>query len=181
MSRRPALPISLYVAGRRVLVVGDGPGAEERARRLEAAGADLVRIATAAWRDELCAGAFAVLANGEDDAHNGRVARAARAAGCLAYAHDQPALSDFAMPALIRRGPLQIAISTDAAAPALSRRLREQLEALLDTAGPRLEALLTRLERARASLPRGAERARELYRMASALHLRGTVDVDETD
>ena len=40
------------------------------------------------------------------------------------------------MPALIERGPLKLAISTDAAAPALSRRLREQLVSLLDSAGP---------------------------------------------
>jgi siroheme synthase-like protein len=160
-------------------VVGDGAGADERARRLQAAGARVERLSRAEYRSELCRGAFVVVANGDDDAHNGQVARDARAAGCLAYAHDQPALSDFAMPALIRRGPLAVAISTDAVAPALSRRLREQLEALFETAGDRLTDLIDRMERLRAELPRGRARAEALYRLASRLSIAGTVDIDD--
>lgn len=179
MSRRPALPISLYVSGRSIVVAGDGAGADERARRLTAAGAAVTRIARGDYRPEQLAGAFLVVANDDDDGFNTRVAGDARAAGALAYAHDQPDLSDLAMPALIRRGPLAIAISTDAVAPALSRRLRQQLESLLDSAGDALDHLIAHMDRRRRALPRGAERAEALWNQASRLHITGSVSIDD--
>jgi precorrin-2 dehydrogenase / sirohydrochlorin ferrochelatase len=176
MSRRPACPISLYVAGRTVVVAGDGAGADERAHRMRTAGATVVRMARADYRAEALAGAFVVIAHDGDDQFNVEVAAAARAAGALAYAHDRPDLSDFAMPALVRRGPLTIAIATDNAAPALARRLREELTRLLDGAGDALDRLVEHLERRRGALPRG-QRA-ELYRIARGLRFTGTLAVD---
>lgn len=177
MSRRPALPISLYLSGRPVFVAGDGDGADERTRRLEAAGATVVRIRARDYLPDALVGGFLVVANDEDADFNRRVAADARAAGCLAYAHDQPDVSDLAMPALIRRGPLAIAISTDATAPALSRRLREELQSLLDTAGDALDHLITHMVEKRAALAPGAERAKQLYRIAQRLRIRGSVDI----
>lgn len=179
MSRRPALSISLYLAGQRALVVGDDQGAAERVERLRAAGAEVVQLAPGAWTPDACDGARVVFAHTPDPAQSEAVVRAARARGCLAYAHDRPELSDFAMPALVRRGPLQIAIATDAAAPALARRLREELSRLIDGAGARLDALLRDLERARAATSRGDSRRARLYEVASALHLRGALEIDE--
>lgn len=181
MSRRPALSISLYVAGRRALVVGDAPGAAERVERLRAAGAAVERIGAAAWQADTCAGAILVLAYSGDPGRDEAITRDARARGCLVYAHDRPELSDFAMPALVRRGPLQIAIATDGAAPALARRLREELGRVIETAGARLDALLAALEGARAALPRGDARRSRLYEVASALRLRGSLEIDAPD
>lgn len=177
MSRRPACPISLYVAGRTVVVAGDGAGADERAQRMRTAGATVVRMARADYRAQALAGAFVVIANDSDDDFNAEVAAAARTAGALAYAHDQPDLSDFAMPALVRRGPLTIAVATDNAAPALARRLREELGRLLEGAGEALDRLLDELERRRAALPRGQRS--ELYRIARRLRFTGTLAVDD--
>jgi len=42
---------------------------------------------------------------------------------------DQPAYSDFFLVSLVRRGPLQIGISTGGGAPLLARRIRQGLEA----------------------------------------------------
>ena len=179
MSRRPALPISLYLSGRSVIVAGDGEGADERQRRLEAAGATVTRVAVADYLPERVAGAFLVVANDGDDEFNRRVAGDARATGAVVYAHDQPDVSDLAMPALIRRGPLAIAISTDAAAPALSRRLREQLQSLIEAAGTAIDRLIDHMIAERAALAPGSERAKRLYRIASRLRIRGAVEVDD--
>ena len=52
----------------------------------------------------------------------------ARRAGVLCNAVDEPDRCDFYYPAVVRRGPLQIAISTGGLFPALAQRLRQNLE-----------------------------------------------------
>jgi uroporphyrin-III C-methyltransferase/precorrin-2 dehydrogenase/sirohydrochlorin ferrochelatase len=59
------------------------------------------------------------------------VVAAARAAGALANAADRSDLCDFYMPAVVRRGAVSVAVSTDGASPALAARIRSQIEALL--------------------------------------------------
>lgn len=51
----------------------------------------------------------------------------AHARGALVHVHDQLALCDFHMPAILRRGPLQVAVSTAGSAPGLSRLLRDEI------------------------------------------------------
>ncbi|HET6612214.1 MAG TPA: NAD(P)-dependent oxidoreductase [Kofleriaceae bacterium] len=169
----------LYVHGRKVVVVGDAHATAERVSRLRDAGATAVVVTPDAVREETFTGAFAVLAMGASAADNARAVTLARRAGCLVYAHDQPSISDFAMPALTRRGPLQIAIATDGIAPALSRRLRQELSRILDAAGPRLDRLIARLADIRARPADDARRA-ELSRVAAALHLDGALEIDES-
>src|SRR5262245_22399312 len=106
MSPRPALAVSLYVLGRRCLVIGEGAMAAERVSRLSAAGAEVVLVPKAAYRPELCSGAFMVFIC--DATLASTVARDARVRGGLVYVLDNPELSDCAMPALVRRGPVQI-------------------------------------------------------------------------
>jgi siroheme synthase (precorrin-2 oxidase/ferrochelatase) len=136
----PALQIGLRVDGRRCLVIGGGPGADERASRLAAAGAIVAR-------DDRLDGAFAIFCH--NPARADALAADARARGILYYAHDRPDLSDFSMPALARRGPVQIAVATDGASPALAGRLRAELARLLDEAGPALDALVAEAAAAR--------------------------------
>src|SRR5438132_741390 len=116
MRRRPALAVSLYLESRRCVIVGDGPLAEERALRLADAGAQVERVTSDEWRAELALGAAIVFVI--DAARADEVTRDARAAGALAYVLDDPERSDLAMPALARRGSLQLAVTTDAQAPA---------------------------------------------------------------
>ena len=55
----------------------------------------------------------------------------AEANGILINAVDDPPFCDFYFPSVVRRGDLQIAISTGGASPALAQRLRKELNALL--------------------------------------------------
>lgn len=126
----------------------------------------------------MCADLYLVVAHGDDPALDRRVAADARAAGALAYAHDQPDVSDFAFPALARRGPLSLAISTDGVAPALARRVREEIDRLFADLGPALDQLLDDLAALRASAAAGAERTERLYRLACRLRFAGRLAVD---
>jgi siroheme synthase-like protein len=170
------LAVSLYVESKRCLVVGEGALADERVARLQEAGARVERIATGDWRAELARGAAIVFAI--DAARADEVTRDARAAGALAYALDQPALSDLAMPAVAKRGALQIAVTTDAQAPALARRLRTELQRLLDEAGPELDRLLRELEAERASRSPGPERRDALQRASERLSIQGKLSIE---
>jgi uroporphyrin-III C-methyltransferase / precorrin-2 dehydrogenase / sirohydrochlorin ferrochelatase len=180
MTPRPALAVSLYLSDRRVVLVGRDDRSRDRIERLRAAGARVVAVAPDQYRKELCQGAFLVLAQSGDHAVDRQVAGDARAAGCLCYVHDRPELSDLAMPALARRGPLSLAISTDATAPALAGRLRGQVQALLDSAGQALDGLLADMAAARAAQP-GPARARRLAAMAGRLRVLGRIAVDPPD
>jgi len=173
MLLKPALAVSLYVAGRRCLVVGRGAIAEDRAARLAAAGATVTVAEDASdsgvWTDTFaafCCDAGAAQA----------VSEAAKGRGVLVWCLDRPDLSDFAMPALARRGPLQLAVSTDGAAPALARRLREQLERLLGDAGVELDALLAEMARVRGASA-GDERREQLAALAARLTVEGRIAV----
>lgn len=50
----------------------------------------------------------------------------------LVWSMDQSEYSTLLMPALVKRGPLRMAISTSGTAPALARTLRESLESVFD-------------------------------------------------
>ena len=178
MPRRPALPVSLAIGGRTALVVGTGAGADERASRLRAAGAEVRQVASAEYKTDMCADVFLAVAQSGNSELDRRVTADAAAAGALRYAHDQPDVSDIAFPALARRGPLAFAVSTDGAAPALARRLREELARLLEDAGAELDGLLRELEHEREEWAPSPERADRLYRLASRLRLAGRFEID---
>jgi uroporphyrin-III C-methyltransferase/precorrin-2 dehydrogenase/sirohydrochlorin ferrochelatase len=178
MARRPALALSLAIGGRSALVVGTGPGADERASRLRQAGAAVRQVAPADYRTDMCAGVFLVIAQSGNSELDRRVTADAGASGALRYAHDQPDVSDFAFPALVRRGPVAIAISTEGAAPALARRLREEIARLLDEAGADLDRLIRELEHEREEWAPSPERADRLYRLACRLRLAGRVEIE---
>jgi len=141
-------PLFLKLEGRRCLVVGAGSIAESKIRGLLESGAD-VRVvapeAKAAVREWTHAGqirwdarpfqpsdldgAFLVIAATSLSSLNAIVFREARERGVLCNAVDDPENCDFYYPAVVRRGHLQIAISTAGHSPALAQHLREQLEA----------------------------------------------------
>lgn len=178
--RRPALAVSLRVTGRPVLVVGSGPAADERTSRLRAAGASTRLVRPVDYTTEMCGGVFLVVAHSGDADLDRRIAADGRSAGALAYAHDQPDVSDLVFPALARRGPLSLAVTTDGVAPALARRVREEVERLFDEAGGSLDALIEELERVRAQERPGAARAESLYRLACRLSFAGRLAVETT-
>jgi siroheme synthase-like protein len=150
MDAQPYFPICLDVSGHRCLVVGAGLIAAEKIEKLLAAGAEVHVVASsacAAVEAMAVAGAVAlerrpffpadvegarlVIATTNDAVLNARVAAAARDHGVLVNVADDPSRSDFILPAIMSREPVQIAVSTGGSSPALARLLRQRLEALI--------------------------------------------------
>jgi precorrin-2 dehydrogenase/sirohydrochlorin ferrochelatase len=161
-------PAFLDVHERRCLVVGGGVVAERKVTGLLDAGARVRVVSptlTAALATLAAAGvidhrarsfrrhdtqgcALVVAATGEpsvDDA----VAAAARRARALVNVVDRPESCDFILPSVLRRGDLQIAVSTGGRSPALAREIRRRLEAEI---GEDYAALVARVGEARARL-----------------------------
>jgi len=159
----PYYPALLNLEGRRCVVVGGGDVAERKAKALLDCGAKVVVIAPQATRaiGELArqgalrwlakpyapgelAGAWLVIAAATPDI-NVAVADEARRERIPINVVDDPGRCDFIVPAVVRRGPLLIAISSHGASPALARRLRELIEAQIGPEYGELAALLGRL------------------------------------
>lgn len=142
----------LDLTGKRCLVVGGGETAEQKARGLVESGAQVV-VAAESLGQELCAlaaagqvtllerdfqdgdldGCFLVIDASGDEETGKLVSAAARRRGVLVNVLDRPALCDFIAPALVRRGPLQVAISTAGRSPFMASHLRRRME---DWVGP---------------------------------------------
>ena len=87
-------------------------------------------------------GAFLVLTTTDDPVVNQRVADEARRRGILVNSADDPSNCDFILPAVVRRGSVQIAITTGGRSPALARHLRQQIETLIPPAYEQLGQVL---------------------------------------
>ena len=139
-------PAFLKLDGRPVLVVGAGKVAEQKINGLLATGARITVVAIEArhvreWALEgsltLYQRAFrpadldgmflAVVATSSREV-NRLVYREAQRRRVLCNVVDVPELCDFLYPAVVRRGGLQIAISTSGQSPSLAQRIRRQLE-----------------------------------------------------
>ena len=79
---------------------------------------------------------------------NAAVAREAKERGVLINVADRPAEGDFAVPSTLRRGGLQVAVSTGGASPTLARRIRGELE---DAFGPEWAGVVEDFDAARRS------------------------------
>ncbi|MCA0320310.1 MAG: siroheme synthase CysG [Proteobacteria bacterium] len=160
MSRFRFFPVSYDVAGRRVVVAGNGEQALQKLRLLVRTEADLMLCAQAPSADladfatvngvtlvvaepdaDLLAGAALLFVAMGDEANDARIAAVGRAAGVLVNVVDRPHLSDFAVPAIVDRAPVSIAIATDGHAPVLAQKVRALIEALLPPAFGRLGQL----------------------------------------
>ncbi len=137
----------LRLEGRRCVVIGAGEIAAQKLDSLLAAGAQihivapraseriqqLVRQGTICWSrrtfesGDLSGVTLVIAATGNPEV-NALVFREARRQGVLCNSVDEPEHCDFYYPAVVRRGDLQIAISTAGHSPALAQRLRCELE-----------------------------------------------------
>ncbi len=117
------LPIFVTVAGRPVILVGDGEAAAAKARLVVAAGGIV--------SDESAAGPVLAYVALDDEAEAAAAAARLRARGLLVNVVDRPAMSDFLMGSIVDRAPVLVAISTGGATASLARALRTRLEALL--------------------------------------------------
>jgi precorrin-2 dehydrogenase/sirohydrochlorin ferrochelatase len=72
-----------------------------------------------------------LLAATNDVKLNFDLVKTAKAFGCIVYAVDNPALSDFILPAVAKVGEVKIAVSTGGKSPAMAHMLRERIEKLV--------------------------------------------------
>jgi precorrin-2 dehydrogenase/sirohydrochlorin ferrochelatase len=144
-------PMFVKLDGCKCVVVGAGRIASQKLGSLLLAGADVQIIAPAAndeirqlaasrrvtwtaveFQPEHLIGASLVIAATGNAVVNECVFRAARERSVLCNAVDEPERCDFFYPAVVRRGDLQIAISTAGKSPALAQRIRRELEQEFD-------------------------------------------------
>jgi precorrin-2 dehydrogenase/sirohydrochlorin ferrochelatase len=137
----------MKLAGKQCLVVGAGKVGEPKIGGLIDTGARIHVVAIVAsdqvreWADtgkielELRAfsssdlnGKFLAVVATASRSLNELVYREAQRRGVLCNVVDVPELCDFFYPAVVRRGDLQIAISTAGQSPSLAQKLRQQLE-----------------------------------------------------
>jgi siroheme synthase-like protein len=145
------LPIFVKLADRACLVVGAGAVATSKIASLLESGARIMVVAPRAnpetqqlaaagklrWSEREFApadldGIFLVIAATSDSQVNRAVFEEARQRGILCNSVDDPPNCDFYFSAVVRRGDLQIAISTAGESPAVAQRLRQELDASLD-------------------------------------------------
>jgi len=123
-------PLFLDFTGRVVVCVGTGPVADAKARQLAEAGADVRRVPPDSFAPSDLDGAWFVVA-AATPAVNRCVAEAAAARQLFVNAVDDIPNASAYLGAIVRRGGVTIAISTDGDAPALAALLREAIDAVL--------------------------------------------------
>jgi siroheme synthase-like protein len=164
---RDMLETPLYIAclrlrGRRCLVVGGGDVGLEKVEGLLACAGDVTLIAPDAieplrelaaegsirWEQRAYAGpedlegTFIVIAATGDTDVNIRVYEDAERRAMLVNVVDVPPLCNFILPAIVRTGPLAIAISTAGASPALAKRMKREIAESFGEPYARLAELL---------------------------------------
>lgn len=140
-------PMFLKLEGKQCLVVGAGKigepkigglletGARIRVVSLDAspavrewARAGKIELEVRSFSAEDLDGAFLAIVATNSRTLNERVYREAQSRGVLCNVVDVPDLCDFFYPAIVRRGDLQIAVSTAGQSPSLAQKIRQQLE-----------------------------------------------------
>jgi precorrin-2 dehydrogenase/sirohydrochlorin ferrochelatase len=129
-----AFPAFVPLAGRRVIIVGDGEMAEGKAVLFIGSPAELVRLpdGPAALAPATYVGAALVFIASPDEAVAIASAKAARAGGAmLVNVVDRPALCDFYTPALVDRGAVVAAVGTTGSGPLLAGRLKGEIDRVM--------------------------------------------------
>ena len=164
---RDMLDTPFYIAclklkGRRCVVVGGGAMGLEKTEGLLACGGDVTVISPAAgpelealaaegsitWEAREYGGAadleavFMVIACTDDTDINIGIYDDAERRAMLVNIVDVPPLCNFILPAIVRTGPLAIAISTAGASPALAKRMKREISELFGEEYARLAIML---------------------------------------
>jgi precorrin-2 dehydrogenase/sirohydrochlorin ferrochelatase len=140
-------PMFVKLEGKRCLVVGAGKVGEPKIGALidtgahirviavdasetvhEWANAGKITLEVRAFAAEDLDGIFLAVVATAASSLNDSIYREAQKRGVLCNVVDVPELCDFYYPAVVRRGDLQIAISTSGQSPSLAQKLRQQLE-----------------------------------------------------
>src|SRR3954452_9002944 len=136
----------LRLSGRRCVVIGGGDVGLEKVEGLLACGGEVTLVSPEAieplreladegsirwerrdYRPEDLEATFIVIAATSDTDVNIRIYEDGERRAMLVNVVDVPPLCNFILPAIIRSGPLAIAISTAGASPALAKRIRDEI------------------------------------------------------
>lgn len=161
----PQYPINLILKGRRCLVVGGGKVAFGKVQGLLGAGAivsvvaiesipefkslDGITLEERPYRPGELAGYRLAIAATDDPEVNRQIYLDGEASGVWVNSADNPENCAFTLPAVVRRGPIMITVSTGGHSPALSSWLRSRLDTEL---GPEYLTLLDLLSEHREQL-----------------------------
>src|SRR5579859_2898779 len=151
----------LRLEGRRCLVVGGGEIGLEKAEGLLACSANVTLVAPAAhpalvelslegsitwerreFREQDLDGCLIAIAATNHTDVNIAVFEAAERRAMLVNVVDVPPLCNFILPAIVRTGPLAVAISTAGASPALAKRMKREIGELFGAPYAQLAVLL---------------------------------------
>jgi uroporphyrin-III C-methyltransferase / precorrin-2 dehydrogenase / sirohydrochlorin ferrochelatase len=130
MTDTPYYPVVLDLSGRRCVVLGDTEIATEKVATLRAIGANVDHVPRLFRPGDLAGAFLAIDASGETSKHDDVRSEADRE-HVLLNVVDVAQRCDWIAPAVVRRGPLQVTISTSGESPYLARALRERIEGLL--------------------------------------------------
>lgn len=117
------LPLFHRIAGRPIILLGEGEAADAKRRLIERAGGII--------HTEITANAGLAFVAHEDRASAERDAQALRERGILVNVVDQPDLCDFTVPSILDRSPVLVAVGTGGASAGLAKALRLRLEQIL--------------------------------------------------
>ena len=140
-------PIFVDIDQKKLLVVGGGEVAERKIETFLQYGASVYVISRDLtpkldayrkegriqylgdeFKEESMIGAVLVVAATDNRTLNSSIGNSATKAGILVNVVDQPADCSFIVPSIVRRGDLQIAVSTSGKSPALAKKLRMDLD-----------------------------------------------------
>jgi precorrin-2 dehydrogenase / sirohydrochlorin ferrochelatase len=145
MLETPFYIACLRLTGRRCVVVGGGdvglaPEAHPTLAELAAEGS--ITWAQREYQPEDLDGALIAIAATSDTDINIRVFEDAERRAMLVNVVDVPPLCNFILPAIVRTGPLAVAISTAGASPALAKRMKREIGELFGEPYAMLAVLL---------------------------------------
>ena len=142
-------PAFLNITGKICVVIGGGKVAERKVKTILGCGAKIKLISPKITiqlekekqkgnLEHLCRnyesgdleGAFLVIAATSDEKVNKKIASEAR---CLVNVVDAPEIANFIVPSVVKRGLMNIAVSTSGVSPALARSVRKEIESLYDS------------------------------------------------
>ncbi|MBI4395027.1 MAG: bifunctional precorrin-2 dehydrogenase/sirohydrochlorin ferrochelatase [Candidatus Omnitrophica bacterium] len=178
-------PAFLNLKGRKALLLGGGEVALRKARVLVRSGAKLegisrdfspaflrfakskrIRIRYGSKLPKSLKGVWLVVAATSDEALNERIYRKCVRENIFVNVVDDPKHCTFIVPSIVRRGALQIAISTGGASPFLAKMLRKKLEVQFGSSyGKLVQSLGREREKAKRLIKFGKERRNHLIKL----------------
>ncbi len=164
MSNKTYYPVSLDLTSRRCVVVGGGSVAKRKVQGLCNAGAEILIVSPSLtknlellvngtsiqwmkndYQKECLTGACIVIGATDSSDINKLISMDARAAGIPVNIADDPGLCTFILPAICKKGDIQVAVCTSGAAPAISALIRDIIESSIDSEYVILVAILKEL------------------------------------